>query len=260
MEFEYYFGVAGSHTARVVTPDSAVGPIAFTVIEGAPFFKVRYFVVRALPLGIGERAKLGISIGNEGMQRGTRVVWLEVDGVRVEEKVLTLNPEEVVTLAFDYELSFAQDGVYTVRVGTGDETAVLAVPVESAEVVRTLSGPDVVFSVAFSPDGKTLASGSRDKTIKLWDVATGSVLRTLSGHTGRVNSVAFSPDGKILASGSADSTIKLWDAATGGELRTLSGHTRSVLSVAFSPDGRLLASGSEDKTIKLWNVGRYTYR
>jgi WD40 repeat protein len=111
-----------------------------------------------------------------------------------------------------------------------------------------------VNSVAFSPDGRLLASGSDDKTIKLWEVASGREVRTLTGHTHYVNSVAFSPDGRLLASGSTDSTIKLWDVASGSLVRTLSGHNGRVLSVAFSPDGRLLASGSDDKTIKLWEV------
>jgi len=99
-----------------------------------------------------------------------------------------------------------------------------------------------------------LASGSSDKTIKLWDVASGRELRTLAGHTSDVWCIAFSPDGKVLASASLDKTIKLWDVASGRELRTLSGHTDWVDSVAFSPDGKVLASGSDDTTIKLWDV------
>jgi WD40 repeat protein len=127
--------------------------------------------------------------------------------------------------------------------------------VATGREVRTLTGHTRgVTSVAFSPDGKLLASGSYGTTIKLWDVATGREIRTLQGHTDSVCSVAFSPDGKILASGSWDNTIKLWDVATGTLLRTLSGHTWDVLSVAFSPDGKILASGSTDTTIKLWDV------
>jgi WD40 repeat protein len=124
-------------------------------------------------------------------------------------------------------------------------------------IAATLTGhTNWVTSVAFSPDGRLLASGSYDRTIKLWDVASGSLVRTLKGHTSSVFSVAFSPDGRLLASGSADETIKLWDVASGSLVRTLSGHTGDVTSVAFSPDGRLLASGSGelDKTIKLWEV------
>ena len=113
---------------------------------------------------------------------------------------------------------------------------------------------DVVKCVAFSLDGKTLASGSGDKTIKLWDVATGQERATLRGHSNWVSSVAFSRDGKTLASGSWDNTIKLWDVATGQERATLRGHSEPVNSVGFSPDGKTLASGSWDNTIKLWEV------
>ncbi|MEH1858604.1 MAG: AAA-like domain-containing protein [Nostoc sp.] len=112
---------------------------------------------------------------------------------------------------------------------------------------------DEVFSVVFSPDGKTLASASRDKTIKLWNRETGKEITTLRGHSDRVISVVFSPDGKTLASASHDKTIKLWNRETGKEITTLRGHSDRVYSVVFSPDGKTLASASRDKTIKLWN-------
>jgi WD40 repeat protein/uncharacterized caspase-like protein len=111
-----------------------------------------------------------------------------------------------------------------------------------------------VLSLAFTSDSKLLASGSVDKTIVLWDPATGNQLRALKEHTGTVNSVAFSPDDKQLASGSADNTIKIWDVASGRVKQTLTGHTRYVSSVAFTPDGKLLASGSADQSVKLWDL------
>ncbi|HEV8242467.1 MAG TPA: WD40 repeat domain-containing protein, partial [Nitrospirales bacterium] len=110
-------------------------------------------------------------------------------------------------------------------------------------------------SLAFSPDGTMLVSGSRDKTMKFWEVPSGKLLRTVKAHSGWVRGVTFSPDGKILASCSDDTTIKLWDPKTGRPIRTLKGHKEPVRSIAFSPDGRRLVSGSLDRTVKLWEGG-----
>jgi len=120
---------------------------------------------------------------------------------------------------------------------------------------KVLSGHDkTVFSVAFSPDGRYLASGSWDKTIKLWEIPSGNLLKTMEGHKDDVFSVAFSPDGRYLASGSWDESIKLWEIPSGQLVKTFKGHGSYVYDVAFSPDGRYLASGSEDRTVKLREI------
>jgi WD40 repeat protein len=111
-----------------------------------------------------------------------------------------------------------------------------------------------VEGVAYSPNGKTLASAGYDRTVRLWDAATGKPLHTLRGHGNYVAKVAFSADSMVVASASGDNTVKLWDAATGQELRTLRGHSRPLSGVAFSPDGKWLASSSHDMTVKVWDA------
>ena len=124
----------------------------------------------------------------------------------------------------------------------------------TGEGLQILEGHgDSVTTVVFSPDGLTLASGSNDDTIRLWDVRTDEHLQTLEGHTNNVLSLAYSPDGFTLASGSWDNTIRLWDARSGEDLHILKGHGGGVNSVAISPDGITLASGSSDTTIRLWD-------
>ncbi len=128
-------------------------------------------------------------------------------------------------------------------------------------VWKTFSGhTNWVRSLAFSPNGRTLASGSVDGTIRLWDVRTGRAIATLKGHSAQVTSVSFSPNGKTLASTSEDNAVRLWNVITRTHNRALKGHTTFVRSVSFSPDGQTLASGSSDKTIRLWNVASGTYR
>ena len=111
-----------------------------------------------------------------------------------------------------------------------------------------------VNSIAFSPDGAILASGSDDRTVRLWRISDGKLINSLEGHTSSVINVAFSPDGTVLASGSGDRTIRLWRVSDGKLLNSLEGHNGWVESVAFSPDGTVLASGSGDRMIRLWRV------
>ncbi len=120
---------------------------------------------------------------------------------------------------------------------------------------------EIVNSLAFSPDGETLASGSEDGSIRLWDVRIREQKQTFLGHQGSVTSVVFSPDGVTLASGGGDKTVRLWDIRTGEQQQELSGQLDAISSVAFSHDGRFLASGSgvrwgdnNDRTIRIWNA------
>src|SRR5262245_23307237 len=135
----------------------------------------------------------------------------------------------------------------------------LGVPPTSAqdpikiEIVPKIPHTGWVESVALSPDGTRVLSGSLDNTLKLWDGASGRLLRTFGGHSNGVKSVAFSPDGTRLLSSGWDNTLKLWDASTGQLLRTFEGHSSSVFAASFSPDGTGLLSGSSDKTLKLWD-------
>ena len=123
-----------------------------------------------------------------------------------------------------------------------------------AELRSFVGHMDEVFSVAFSPDGKTLATASKDGTARLWDVATGNVRHVLSGHANEVICAEFSPDGQTLATGSEDQRVLLWDVRSGELRHALEGHENHILAVVFSHDGRQLACGGRDNCVRVWDL------
>ncbi len=139
-----------------------------------------------------------------------------------------------------------------------DDGPLLSALPELENVIKIAEGPslDVNGSVAFSPDRHRIVFGGVDKTVRLWDAATGHPIGPpLTGHADTVSSVAFSPDGRRIVSGSADKTVRVWDADTGKPIgQPLTGHTDRVRSVAFSPDGNQIVSGSWDKTVRVWDA------
>ncbi|MBH8553140.1 serine/threonine protein kinase [Nostocaceae cyanobacterium CENA357] len=149
-------------------------------------------------------------------------------------------------------LSISPDGK---TLASGDDKIIRLWDLNIKKLLASLSAHSQnVTSVAFSPDGKILATASDDKTIKLWDFNTFHEIATLCGHSHAVKSVAFSPDGQILASGSWDKKVILWDVSTNTEITNLTGHQLQVSSVAFSPQGKFLATASFDRTIRLWQL------
>lgn len=122
-------------------------------------------------------------------------------------------------------------------------------------ILSTYNGhTEQVLATTWSPDSKLIASGSRDKTVQVWDALSGSHATTYRGHSGAIAALAWSPDVQAIASGSWDQTVQIWNPLNGTHQLTYGGHSADVTTVAWSPDGVLLASGSEDQTIQIWNA------
>jgi hypothetical protein len=159
-------------------------------------------------------------------------------------------------------LVFSRDG-RRLAVASGDaarkgEIRVYTLPPSPADApsptVTIVGHADLIYDVAFSPDGKLLATGGYDRLIKLWDAASGAEMRVLKDHSDAIYALAFSPDGRLLASAAADRAVKLWDVATGKRLYTLGEATDWLYALTFSPDGSHVAAGGVDKSIRVWAV------
>ncbi len=193
----------------------------------------------------------------ERLATASRNGWVIVWDVRSQQPLLNIYANYFQTIS----VAFSPDG-RKLATGGADEARTTDCPTFGARVWDASTGKLLslfvghgarIITVAFSPDGKFLASSSSDRMVKLWDLETGQETVTLQGHQADVWALAFSPDGGTVVSGGNDRSIRLWDVANGREIARLEAHSDSVQSVSFSPDGKRLASASKDGTIKLWD-------
>ena len=213
-------------------------------------------------LQFSEDSKTLVSLGNQGDTMG----WLDVEtghgyvkGTETQLSLETPYPKVFALTENKIAIGWGDGKIQVWDPKTGEALSTLdehAMPVDMSDDPEVFAfmweGPQIL-ALAFSPDRTRLASASKDKTVRLWNINTHESM-TLQKHTGWANVLAFSPNGKILASGSVDKTVQLWDTATGEPLATLTGHVNGIAALAFSPDGTTLASASADGAIRFWRT------
>jgi WD40 repeat protein len=175
---------------------------------------------------------------------------LLLDAAGEIKQALTPRPAKITALAYNHDGRLLAEAFGDP--GTSGKIVLLSADRKDSVVFE--GHTDIIHSLSFSGDGKTLASCGYDRVVKLWEVTTGKLLRDLKDHSDAVYGVCFSPDGKLLASGGADRAVKVWDTSTGQRLYTLGESTDWVYAVAWSPDGKHLAAAGVDKSIRVWEV------
>jgi eukaryotic-like serine/threonine-protein kinase len=184
---------------------------------------------------------------------GKRLAATVFDGQKYHFQVCEVATGKQLFSAEGMILAYSPDGRWLAAQSVADKTVLLLDARSHKTVARFQGHRGIVWGAAFSPDSRHLATGSRDHTIRLWQIDNGKC-RVLRGHTDDVSAVAFHPDGKRLATAGRDRGVWLWDLARGQEVARLQGHTSVVRALAFSPDGATLASGSGDTTVRLWDT------
>jgi hypothetical protein len=248
------------HSNGVLTSGTSDGGVALRLIPRRKWVRdMSSLVLRTLDKvnGVDHVSALAYS-----PDRRTFAVGMDAGALRIEVDVLLWDAELRVHLGTLTDPRRVQSGVTSVAfspdsrtLATGVGTHVQLWDVASHAPLATLTGHTLaVLSVAFSPEGGTLASSGADGTVRLWDLTTRAQIAVLTGHRKHVYSVAFSPVDGTLASCGADGTVRLWDVATHAQAATLTGHDRNVYTLAFSPDGKVLASGGLDGTVRVWEL------
>ena len=216
---------------------AAVAQRAYAQLEGARSALSKGDLLQA-------RAKLRASLETKDSLLG-RALWWKVSHDPLEWR------KDLGSNGFD--VAFSPDGK-TIAVAAGQEKVIHLFDSRSMALRRTLRGhKDQVLAVAFSGDGRKIASGSWSGEVRLWDLEE-STEKILAGHKAGVWSLAFSSDGRLLATGSMDRTLRIWDIRSGGKAKVLRGHTKGVLCVTFKPGTHILATGSLDRSVRIWDL------
>jgi WD40 repeat protein len=276
--------VAGTEVVHLTTPAGAIGSVAFSpdgryALTGGANNTARLWdmktnmLVRAFtgqfdePLSGVIRSITSVAFSPNGRYAltGSTDNTMRLWDVETGTELRTFTATQVGVSRMVNSVAFSPDGQFVLSGGTnsparlwnvvtGKEVGVF-IPPPGSPNINPLSTP-TINSVAFSPDGRFVLTGSLDRTARLWDAANGQLVRNYVGHTNSVTSVAFSPDGRYILTGSLDGTVRLWEVGSGTTLRTFTGHESesNVNSVAFSPDGRYILTGGTDRTARLWDA------